>query len=329
MSKDTFLSPLIKLKNDFQNICKRFALDKCFVRASAMGYITFLGFIPFVMVILIFTPDITMVKIKETIIAFIFKTFMPNSAQTMKDVFVELMDRRVGMDVISFVLLVVTSFLLFKSISNTFDVIMKTHHLKRHSLGREFERFVTALIGGLVIVAALLFSTSLPLINQITKITFIIQILPYFFIFLVLFALYLYAPSSRPKVWSALLGAILSSVVWILLKLCFDWYIATFTNVRSVYGTLGAFPIFMIWLYFNWVTILFGMEVVSYFSGVKHPKIQKDKKSKKINLKISLEKEIDEESVKKFKEMELPRTNKSKKDFLELIKFILNNNNEK
>jgi len=229
------------------------------------------------------------------------------------------------MDVVSFVLLIITSFLLFKSISNTFDVILKTHHLKRHSLGREFERFVTAIIGGLVIVAALLFSTSLPVINQIVKITFIIKILPYFFIFLVLFALYEYAPSSRPKTLSAVLGAVFSSIIWIILKIGFDWYIATFTNVRSVYGTLGVFPIFMIWLYFNWFIILFGMEIVSYYSGVKHPKIEKKNESERVNLKISLEKKIDRESVKRLKELQLPGTQKAKREFLDLIKFVLNN----
>jgi len=324
MSKDQVLFPFRKLKKDFVNIYHNFVLDKCFIRASAMGYITFLGFIPFVMVILIFTPDITMVKIRDTIIAFIFKTFMPNSAQTMKDVFVELMERRVGMDVVSFILLIVTSFLLFKSISNTFDVIMKTHKLKRHSLGREFERFITALIGGLVVVAALLFSTSLPVINQITQITFIIKILPYFFIFLVLFALYEYTPSSRPKTLSALFGAVFSSVIWIFLKICFDWYIATFTNVRSVYGTLGAFPIFMIWLYFNWVTILFGMEVVSYYSGARSLESDRKLESDRVNLKISLEKKIDDESVQRIKEMDLSESSKATQEIMDLIKSVFN-----
>jgi len=304
-------------------IYSSFVSDQCFLRASSLAYITFLGFIPFLMVIFLFTPDITVVKIREAIIEFIFKTFMPSSAETMRTVFNQLLERRVGLDVIGLILLLITSFFLFKSISNTFDKILKVYHRRNGSLLRDFERFVAAIIGGLVIVAALLFTTSAPVISKVANLAVFIKITPYFGIYLLLFVIYKFVTSVHPKTIHALIGAAFTSIIWIVLKFGFDWYIVSFTNVRSVYGTLGSFPIFMIWLYFNWVAILFGMEIVSYYSGFKPIEESGKEYKNKVTFKLIIEQGINDKISKELKSLQFSEANINKANLLKLVEKLI------
>jgi len=312
-----------KFRQSLKQIYSNFASDQCFLRASSLSYITFLGFIPFVMVIFLFTPNITVVKIREAIIGFIFKTFMPSSAETMRTVFNQLVERRVGLDVIGLILLLITSFFLFKSISNTFDKILKVYHKRNGSLLRDFERFVAAIIGGLVVVAALLFATSAPVISKVADLAVFIKITPYFGIYLLLFVIYKFVTSEHPKTIHALIGAAFTSIIWIVLKFGFDWYIITFTNIRSVYGTLGSFPIFMIWLYFNWVIILFGMEIVSYYSGFKPVEESGKENKSKVVFKLTIEQGINDKISKELKELQFSEANINKANLLKLVEKLI------
>jgi len=140
------------------------------------------------------------------------------------------------------------------------------------------------------VLAALIVAASIPMISQIIKIGIFIKLLPYLSMILLIFTMYEVISSVHPKVIHALIGAVFTSIIWSIGKGGFDWYIATFTNVRSVYGTLGAFPIFLIWLYFTWLTILFGMEIVAFLSGRTGTKKVEEKPGSTIALTLSLEK---------------------------------------
>jgi len=318
------------MKKNFKNLWKsiqiiysNFENDQAYLRASGLSYITFLAFIPFVMVTFLFTPNITVVKMKDAILEFIFQTFIPKSAEVMKDVFNEMLARRTSLDVIGIILLLVTSFYLFKSISHTFDKIMKAEKLKKRSVFRDFERFIAAIVGGFVVVAALLFVSSVPLISQVVKIGFFIKLIPYLGMTLLLFAMYEVFCTVHPKVTYALIGAVCTSILWSLLKGGFDWYIATFTNVRSVYGTLGAFPIFMIWLYCNWLAILFGMEIVAYLSGRKRLERRAGQDDGSITFTLSMEKQLPGKFAQELKRIKRNNIQIDDKKFMDLIGDII------
>lgn len=43
----------------------------------------------------------------------------------------------------------------------------------------------------------------------------------------------------------------------------FDIYIYNLTSIQAVYGVMSALPIFLMWVYFNWVIIMGGIVLVS------------------------------------------------------------------
>lgn len=311
---------LTKYGQNLGIIYKNFTIDQGFLRACSLSYITFLGFIPFLMVLLLFTPNITVVKLHEVIIDFIFEAFVPKAAETMRPFFDQLLQRRTGLNLMGFVLLIITSFLLFKAISDTYDKILGVEKKQNGSLLHDIERFFAAIIGGVILVAAMLFAISLPVMNQIFNVAFIINITPYIGIFILLFLLYKYVTYGHPKTKYVFIGAVVTSLVWVILKLGFDWYIGTFTNVRSIYGTVGAFPVFMIWLYANWVLVLFGMEVVAFYSGKQSAKVEAPE-TPQTTLKIIMEQHTGE--GKSSRPVQITKEHFDAEHFLDLMKDLL------
>jgi len=314
---------LIKFWQNVKIIYSNFTEDQAFLRATGLSYITFLAFIPFIMVIFLFTPNITVVKIKDVFLNFIFETFIPKSAEVLREIFNEMLARRTSFDVIGVILLVVTSFCLFKSISHTFDKILQAKKPKKRTVFHDFERFIASIVGGFIVLAALLVAATIPVISQITQIGIFIKLLPYLGMILLIFTLYEVVTPVHPKVIHALIGAVFTSIIWSIGKGGFDWYIATFTNVRSVYGTLGAFPIFMIWLYFTWLTILFGMEIVAFLSGRTQTNHIEKELNSSIALTISLEKKIPGELSQEIKSIQTSKKEIDDQTFMKLIKEIL------
>jgi len=86
---------------------------------------------------------------------------------------------------------------------------------------------------------------------------------------------------------SLLLGAFWTTVIWMIVKSGFDYYIYNLTSFQAVYGVVAALPIFLFWIYVNWIIILGGIVMVSVIDkGVRSQVIQK---SPQKVVRISLE----------------------------------------
>jgi membrane protein len=73
--------------------------------------------------------------------------------------------------------------------------------------------------------------------------------------------LYVAVPNSAVRVRDALVGAVVVAILFKLVKWIFATFIAR-ASYELVYGTFAAIPIFLIWIYFCWVVILFGANLV-------------------------------------------------------------------
>jgi len=71
---------------------------------------------------------------------------------------------------------------------------------------------------------------------------------------------YLFMPNTRTRVSSALLGGVVGGSLWHLLQIGHVRFQLGVANYNAIYASFAAFPIFMVWIYFSWVTLLFGAE---------------------------------------------------------------------
>lgn len=250
---------------------KKYNEDKIFKESAALTYVTLLGFIPFIIFLLFFLPDLSFMKTEEQISKLALSIFVPESAEMIFDYIAQIASKRTPFNLISFFILIFTSYSLFQIINSSFDRILNAREIKSKNFLTEIIRFFGMTIFGSVIILALLSAISLPIASKYFKLPFLQYLSLYFTPFLILFIIFtlgfFYIPTVKVKKRSIVIGAAVSAAVWILFKSFFNWYIATLTNIELIFGVLGAIPIFLIWTYTNWIIMLSGVVIVSILEG--------------------------------------------------------------
>ena len=169
--------------------------------------------------------------------------------------------------------------------SNSISVIIKC--LNKSDKIQETRGFIhtkiLAIIMVFVYVIFLFFSVNLiifgqSILNLITKYIHVIPIevsqlilfLRWPITFILIFVLaainYYVLPAKKVKVKNIIPGSIFFTVFWLLGSWLFSIYINNFGSYNKVYGSIAAFAILMIWLYFTSIIILIGGEINNYFS---------------------------------------------------------------
>lgn len=95
----------------------------------------------------------------------------------------------------------------------------------------------------------------LPVIG--TLISFIVPVL----VSTLLFAwIYYLLPSKWNHFRSALYGAFLAAVLWEVSKLLFDYYVAHFARILTIYGSFTSVAVMFLWVYYSAFVVLLGAE---------------------------------------------------------------------
>jgi len=76
-------------------------------------------------------------------------------------------------------------------------------------------------------------------------------------------AIYLFLPDVKQSKWHALAGAILATVLWIVVTMGFRLYVQNFGNYNKTYGTIGAVIVLLTWMYLSMIVLLTGGELAS------------------------------------------------------------------
>lgn len=77
------------------------------------------------------------------------------------------------------------------------------------------------------------------------------------------FGIYQFVPNTRVE-WRYSLGAaVFTSVLWNLARLGYNLYTSQVLTYSKIYGSLGAVPILLLWIYIVWVIILGGASLTA------------------------------------------------------------------
>lgn len=244
----------------------RITRDGVLKEAASLTYITLLGFVPFITFVLMIAPDLPFLNVKEKIREVLAANMVPGSASAIMGYLDDFVKNRTAFNIMSFVILIVSSYSLFRNIRNAFDRILNVRMANSQDLISQMIKFLGTLIFGFIIMVVLFSASSLPVISLIFNLPILKQI-SYFLPFVVQFVgislLYSLIPTIRVGRKAVIRGAFWTSVVWALVKNLFDIYIYNLTSIQAVYGVMSALPIFLMWIYFNWVIIMGGIVLVS------------------------------------------------------------------
>lgn len=228
-----------------------------FTVASSLAYTTILSIIPLLAVsFAIFQAFGGMEKLNDIIRPLI----LSNLAEGASEEAVATLQRFIenahsgAIGVSGVIGLIFTSMSMLSSAENAINQVWKTP-LKRSLFQRisAYWLFITCGPLALSIVVGLATSFHWPLSSLFPSGTgmFIITVG-------IFFVIYKWVPQTRVEWHYALYSAMVTSVLFNLARMGYSVYTKNVVTYSVVYGSLGAIPIFLIWIYIIWLIILTG-----------------------------------------------------------------------
>ncbi|MCU4676848.1 YihY family inner membrane protein [Catenovulum sp. 2E275] len=265
---------LLKLLTTILKACWRFSVecyqkcqkDELTIIAGHLAFVTLLSFVPFVTVVLgVFSALDVFDDAKHLIENFLFNQFVPNTGAEVQNHIVKFMDNIGKMTGISLAALVVIAVMLLKNIDKELNRIFVTD--KRKPFWKDLLIYLLVIVVGPILIGISVAATSafmaLEWIETVAgwlPTNMLNASLPIFFSFLYFLLLYRIVPIRSPSSNVAIVGAIITSLLFELSKYIFSLYISLFPTYQVIYGSLASIPIFFLWVYFNWLIVLFGAE---------------------------------------------------------------------
>lgn len=242
--------------------------DEIFKEAAALTFITVLSFIPFMMLIVFLIPDLPGFEIREAIQQLLVSVLLPESVEAVSEHVSTILDQRAPSNIFNVVLLVFTSFALFKFINGTFDKILHARDLPSNKLIYKVSKFAGMILFGFIFTFILFSSASVTLLTRLLDLPILRNIsfilIPFLIFFIVNSFIYFFATTRKLKARSIFKGSVLASIIWIIAKSGFDVYIDNLTNMEVVFGVIATIPIFLFWIYLNWIIILLGVVIIAF-----------------------------------------------------------------
>lgn len=169
--------------------------------------------------------------------------------------------------------LVYTAISLVQKIEQAFNHIWR---VRRHRpLSERFSDYLSVImIGPILIVSAIGLTASvqsntivesLSGIEPIGNIFAVIgRLLPYILIMIAFTFIYIFVPNTRVKFRSALIGGLVTAILWVTIGWGFANFVAGSEKYTAIYSTFATLILFMFWLYVAWLILLIGSSIVFY-----------------------------------------------------------------
>ncbi|GAB4125927.1 MAG: YihY family inner membrane protein [Sideroxydans sp.] len=123
------------------------------------------------------------------------------------------------------------------------------------------------LIGGSLSLTSWLIGLSVGYAQQISATGVeLLQWLPVLFTTAAFTLIYRVVPNRHVPLAHAFIGGIIAAVAFEAMNRLFAYYISHFPTYKLVYGAFASLPIFLLWIYLSWLTLLFGAIITASIS---------------------------------------------------------------
>ena len=254
----------------FLHAWRRFYQDDCIDRAALLAYTTLLAIIPLAAVVLWLWNRVGFGPLDRAQLArYIFENFLPQTGNAILGQIDTLAARGAQLGIFGVLGLAATAVLLLHAVERHLNAIWRVHP---RCWWCRFLRYIGILVLGptvLAFVASLLLPLQ-PMLAQIVPIPTLpplaTVVLAFLVETLVLTAVYHGLPATRVRWRDAMAGGLSAAALFELSKIGFAWYLE-FSTFQAIYGALGVFPVFLLWIYVAWASVLFGGEMAASCGG--------------------------------------------------------------
>ena len=260
----------LKSNLDLQHLLKRgkrllrhvwthFQEDRCLAEAASLGYTSLLSLVPLLAVVFgIVAAFPVFNEWSEKLQSVIFDNFMPSTGEQIVpylDTFLESVGNLTLPGMIS---LIVTALLLLIRIEAAFNRIWRVEK-NRTLLNRVVMYWAVLTLVPIMIAAAAAFSAQ-KIIGMMGGDGVMspgsYRLVMFVVTWLLFTSVFILVPNRRVQIKHALSGAFLSAMLFEVAKAGFVGYVSN-ANYTVIYGALATIPIFLLWIYLDWILVLF------------------------------------------------------------------------
>lgn len=262
-------------------IVARFAQDRCAQTAASLTFTTLLALVPMITIALtVFSAFPVFEDFSAQIKIYLLNNLMPENAGIIITQYMQqFSDSAARLTAVGIVFLTVTAMLMMLTIEKAFNVIWRV--TRPRPLVKRLVAYWAVLT-----LAPLLIGASLSLTSWLVGLSMghgklvspfgivVLKTLPILFATLAFTILFRLVPNRHVPHAHALIGALVAAVVFETMNRVFGYYVSHFPTYKLVYGAFASVPIFLMWIYLSWSTILSGAVIAASLSHWRTPVVQ-------------------------------------------------------
>lgn len=251
-----------------RHLVGRYIEDGCRSSAAALTYMTLFAVVPVLTLVYSLLSIIPAFQsLGGQVEDLLFNNFLPESGAEVRRYLVEFSSQARKLNVVGGVILVVTSYLMLRNIEKIFNHIWGTVGGRKGLLGfMQYWAVLTLgpfLVGMGIVMHTYLLSFQL-MVDELDALGItgaILEYLPWLMSWVAFALLFMAMPNCRVVIRYALIGGLVTTVLFQLAKMLFGFFIIN-TSYHTVYGAFAVVPVFLLWIHLCWMIVLGGAEFV-------------------------------------------------------------------
>jgi membrane protein len=260
----------------FRFMGRRFLDDRLFESAGALSFTTVFALVPLSMVVFgVLSAFPVFRDWSNQLSDYIFSNFVPSSAREVEKYLRDFSANTAKLTTAGVIALVVSLLITLTSIEATFNRIWRVK-TARPKVSRFLVYWTVLTLGALVAATSLALSTrffALPVFETVpgrALESVMLRFAPMVIEWLSFAAVFRVVPHRTVKWRHALVGALLSVLAFETVKWGIGLYLGSFGSYQKIYGPLAFVPVFLLWIFLGWVSILFGASSAAALAAFRY-----------------------------------------------------------
>ena len=247
-------------------LLKEISDHNIFNLAASLAFTSLLAIVPLFTVVFAFVSELPLVQdwaveINHFILAFL----IPDVGADVEGIMNVFITNALEMQWWGFVFLFLTAIMLIATIDKAMHIIWH-EAVRRKALTSLLIYWLVLLLTPITLGASIAITSYVSTLGFLSGVPEQIGlrwtlIFPWLITSAGLMLLYKTIPSTKVKLFHAMISAIFASFLFEVSKKLFSLYIEYFPVQEAIFGALAAIPLILIWLYVTWLVILLGAEL--------------------------------------------------------------------
>jgi membrane protein len=269
----------------FREVFQRFRSDECTLLAAAISFYSLLSIIPLLFLGVAFLGHImgSSQGAVEHVISVITELLPLPVVDRVEDLLRSVVATRTIASIIALLALLWVANGAFETVERAINLIHRAEETRGY-IRRKLVGFLIMVTSGTLLLLSFLISPLLlalwSLANQVLSFFpafasfaetlnakleplwgYLALPLPFVLMWVVFLLIYFLAPAQAVPFRSAVLGAVVASILWQIAKESYGYYLLEYARYDQIFGPLGALVGLVLWVYYTAVILLFGAEV--------------------------------------------------------------------